>query len=185
MHKKAYVIGIGGGTCSGKSTFAQMLAARLSQKYKVMALNMDDYCKWMQLKTIAPFTGLEYVDHNHPDVVDMDKCYPSFMAAVTNQDIDIVIIEGLFALYFDKIRQQLDLKVFVDLQSDERIYRRIKRMISYETLDEIALRYLDTVRYRHDEFIEPTRWHADVVINGVFDAGVGVDIVTSHVEAQV
>lgn len=96
--------------------------------------------------------------------MDIDKVYNNFTVAVSDKTNDIVLIEGLFSLYFEQIRDKLDLKLFIDLKSDERIYRRIKRWMDCQTLDEIALRYLDTVRYRHDEFIEPTRWYADLVI---------------------
>jgi len=95
------------------------------------------------------------------------------------------VVEGIFAFYFKQLRQSYDLKIFVDLQSDERIYRRIKRSINYETLDEVALRYLDTVRYRHDEFIEPTRWYADIIINGTLDTNLGTKIVMSYIESHI
>ena len=185
MSKKTYVVGISGGTCSGKSTIADRLERILAEKYKLSVLNLDRYYKSPGLRTIAPFTRIEYAEHNHPDCMDIDKIYEDLARAISDESIDIVLIEGLFALYFDELRGKLDLKVFIDLKSDERIYRRIKRWIDHQTFDEIALRYLDTVRYRHDEFIEPTRWHADLVINGALDANLGTDIIVSYIEAQV
>jgi len=185
MAKKPYIVGISGGTCSGKSTITDMLGDILSKKYKVSVLRMDDYYQWGAMKTIAPITRIEYPEHNHPDAVDTDKLHQDFVAAISDYTNDIVLIEGVFSLYFDQLRKKLDLKVFIDLKSDERIYRRIKRMMNYgETLDEAALRYLDTVRYRHDEFVEPTRWHADIVINGNADANLGAGIIASYIEAQ-
>lgn len=179
---KTYIIGISGGTCSGKTTLASKLAEILSEKYKTSVINMDNYFQWDLLKTVAPFTGIEYVEHNHPDIVDMDKFYVDFSDIAS---ADIVIIEGVFALYFAPLRETLDLKIFVDLKSDERLCRRIKRhMARGQTLDEVAARYLDTVRYRHDEFVEPTRWYADVVVNGNLDANMGTSVIVSHIEAQ-
>ncbi|MCL2527873.1 MAG: deoxynucleoside kinase [Defluviitaleaceae bacterium] len=180
-----YVIGISGGTCSGKSTITDMLEETLHNKYKVAVLRMDDYYEWAKMQTIAPITRISYPEHNHPSAVDMDKLNNDFLAAVYNKTNDIVIIEGIFAFYFEHLREKLDLKVFIDLKSDERIYRRIKRMIAHEAIDEIAQRYLDTVRYRHDEFVEPTRWYADIVINGNKDVNVGVDIITSCIESKI
>jgi len=185
MSKKPYIVGISGGTCSGKSTLSDKLEKILGEKYKVSAFHMDNYYKWSEMRTIAPITRVEYPEHNHPDAVDTDKLCKDFTAAISDETNDIVLIEGIFSFYFDKIREQLDVKVFVDLKSDERIYRRIKRMIKYESLDEIAFRYLDTVRYRHDEFVEPMRWHADIVINGTIDLNSGTDILISYIEAQI
>ena len=183
MLKKAYVVGVGGGTCSGKSTLADRLEKKLSEKYTVSVINMDSYYRWMELKTIAPVTRLEYVDHNNPDGIKLDKLYADFTSAIGS--CDIVIIEGLFALYFDQLRENCDLKIFVDLLSDERLHRRIKRHMSHgEGLDEVANRYLDTVRYRHNEFTEPTRWHADIVINGTLDMNLGTNIAASYIETQ-
>ena len=181
--KKPYVVGISGGTCSGKSTLTNMLKETLSKAHKVSVLSMDDYYNWGAMKTIAPITRTEYPEHNHPDAVDTGKLYEDFAAAISNGANDIVLVEGVFSLYFDALREQLDLKVFVDLKSDERLYRRIKRM--YEPLDETAHRYLDTVRYRHDEFVEPTRWHADIVLNGALDVNKGAAVVAAYIESQI
>ncbi len=185
MLKKTYVVGISGGTCSGKSTIARNIENILSEKYKVSVLNMDNYYNWSKMRTIAPISRIEYPEHNHPDAVDIDKLYKDLAAAVYDENNDIVLVEGLFALYFDQMRAKLDLKIFVDLKSDERLYRRIKRMMRDGNLDEVALRYLDTVRYRHDEFVEPTRWHADLVINGAVNTNLGTDIIVSYIETQI
>jgi uridine kinase len=183
MSKKPYIIAISGGTCSGKSTLSDNLKRMLGKKYTVSLFNMDNYYQWSAMKTTAPITRIEYPEHNHPDAVDTDRLYKDLTAAISDKANDIVLIEGVFSLYFDRLREQLDLKVFVDLKSDERLYRRIKRM--FESLDDTAHRYLDTVRYRHDEFVEPTRWHADVVINGTLDANIGTNIIVSYIEAQI
>ena len=184
MSKKPYVVGISGGSCSGKSTITDRLEKILGEKYKVAVLRLDRYYMQPELRTIAPFTRVEYVERNHPDSMVAKRIYEDLAAAISDETNDIILIEGLFALYFDELREKLNLKVFIDLQSDERIYRRIKRSLNYESLDEIALRYLDTVRYRHDEFIEPTRWHADIIVNGTLDANLGMNIIVSYIEAQ-
>ncbi|MBO6054590.1 MAG: hypothetical protein J6P31_03645 [Oscillospiraceae bacterium] len=186
--KKPFVIGIAGGTCSGKSTLSEHLNEALSKKYKVCLINMDRYFKRPGITTIAPITGIEYVEHNHPDALRLDDMYVDFDAAVAPADdaADVVIIEGLFALYLEHIRKQLDLKIFVDLASDERLVRRIdKFMARGQTKQEVTDRYIDTVRFRHNELIEPTRWHADLVINGVFDRTKAEAIVLNYVESQI
>ena len=185
--KKPYVIGIAGGTCSGKSTLSDQLTEALSSKYKVTLINMDRYYRQPSITTIAPITGIEYVEHNHPDALRLDEMYANFDAAIAPGEdaADVVIIEGLFALYLEHIRKALDLKLYVDLASDERLVRRIdKFMARGQTKQEVTDRYIDTVRFRHNELIEPTRWHADLVLNGVFDRTKAIEIVLSYVESQ-
>ncbi len=170
--KKPFVLGIAGGTCSGKSTLAEHLVAALGSDYQVTLLNMDKYYRQPSITTIAPITGIEYVEHNHPDALRLDDLYADFEAAIADETADFVIIEGLFALYLERIRTKCDLKVFVDLDSDERLVRRIdKFMARGQTKKEVTDRYIDTVRFRHNELIEPTRWHADMVVNGVLERG--------------
>ena len=183
MSHKPYVVGIAGGTCSGKSTLASLLAEAFSTK-KVTLINMDRYFIRPSPTTIAPITRKEYVEHNHPSSLRLDELYADFHAACDG-DGDLVIIEGLFALYLDEIRDRLDLKIFVDLESDERIVRRIKRFTAMgQTFEEVTDRYLDTVRFRHNELIEPTRWHADLVLNGNFLDGIGADVVVRYLAGQ-
>ncbi len=178
-----FIIGIAGGTCSGKSTLAERLAKHYGDRCRVM--HMDSYFRKPSITTVAPITGKTYVEHNHPDALYLDKMYADFDANASSDEIDILIIEGLFALYLEPIREKLDLKLFVDLASDERLVRRIRRFTSFgQTFDEVTDRYIDTVRFRHDELIEPTRWHADLVINGT--AGpISVDVLCAYIDTRV
>ncbi|MBM7602662.1 uridine kinase [Metabacillus crassostreae] len=94
---------------------------------------------------------------------------------------NVVIIEGLTVLYFEEIREKIDLKIFVDCLSDERLFRRLKRDINEQTFDEISSEYLDLVRHRHNEFVEPTKWHADLILNGSITSNNSLDIVRKWV----
>lgn len=167
--KKPYVVAVAGGTCSGKSTLTDSLGKVLKKDYRVNIIHIDRYFKKNPPTTIAPITGKTYEEHNHPNTIELDCLERDFVAARLGK-YDFVMIEGLFALYLDFIRLQADLKVFVDLESDERLVRRIRRnMERGGDFDEIAERYLDTVRFRHNELIEPTRWYADIVVNGILE----------------
>lgn len=182
MKNKCYVVGIAGGTCSGKTTLTQALTERLKDLNPVV-FSMDRYIKHENpTKTIAPITRKEYVEHNHPSGMRMDELYADLEK--TLDEGGLIIVEGLLALHLDKIREKLDLKVYVDLKSDERLYRRIKRWMQWQSIDEIAERYLDTVRFRHDEQVEPSRWHADLVLNGTLDRGQGIDILETYIRAK-
>ncbi|MGM9626404.1 MAG: uridine kinase [Eubacteriales bacterium] len=182
MHKP-FTVGIGGGTCSGKSTLADLMQNAFSGIAPVV-IHMDAYYIRPFINTIAPITGKTYCEMNHPDALDLERMYADFHAALQNADNRLVIIEGLFALYLPEIYEQLDLKVFVDLKSDERLVRRIRRHMSRgETFEAITDRYIDTVRFRHDELVEPTRWRADVVFNGTL-AGKEADILKTYIQTH-
>lgn len=178
-----FVIGIAGGTCSGKSTLADKLAEYYGSRCRV--IHMDAYFRHPFITTVAPITGIEYVEHNHPDALYLDRLYADFNNAIADGKEELLIIEGLFALHLAEIREKLDLKIFVDLDSDERLVRRIRRFTAKgQTFDEVTSRYIDTVRFRHNELIEPSRWYADMVVNG--NAGqTPVDMITVYVDSKI
>ena len=92
-----------------------------------------------------------------------------------------MLVEGLFALHLEAVRERADLKVFVDLESDERLARRIVKFMAWgDTYEQVTSRYLDTVRFRHNELVEPTRWHADLVLNGTLDSHRGVAVLEGY-----
>lgn len=177
-----FVIGIAGGTCSGKSTLAEKLQARLGDSCRL--IHMDSYFRRPFSYTVAPITGKTYVEHNHPDALELERLYADMDDAMTDGKLSAVIVEGLFALHLDELREKLDFKVFVDLDSDERLVRRIRRFTSLgQSFDEVTDRYIDTVRFRHNEIIEPSRWHADIVVNG--NAGdVPVDVLEGYIRSK-
>lgn len=179
-----FVVGIAGGSCSGKTTLSGMLEEKLSDR-KVTVLHMDKYFKNPTPTTIAFIKGIEYPEHNHPDSFKLDEFYADLDAVIAS-DADVVIVEGLLILYLKEVREKLDLKIFVDLPSDERIIRRVKRFMRDrgQTLDEVADRYLDTVRYRYNEFVEPSRWFADIVVNGDYTTHKGVQMVERLIRAS-
>ncbi len=186
MEQKPYVVAIAGGTCSGKSTLTDRLAEHFTPLCRVKVLHMDSYFKKEPPTTIAPITRKEYVEHNHPDTLELPRLYGDFQeASAPGAPWDLVLIEGLFALYLDPIRERADLKVFVDLESDARLVRRIvKHMAWGQTYEQVTDRYLDTVRFRHNELIEPTRWHADVVLNGTLDDHQGQQVLEVYLGNQ-
>ena len=186
MAARPYVVAVAGGTCSGKSTLADRLGDLFSGSRKTVVLHMDSYFKKEPPTTVAPITRKVYVEHNSPDTLELERMYADFeQAAAEGSENELVIIEGLFALYLDPIRERADLKVFVDLESDERMARRIVKHMGWgQTYEQVTERYLDTVRFRHNELIEPTRWHADVVLNGTLDRHQGANVVASYIESK-
>lgn len=185
--KKPLVIGIAGGTCSGKSYFCDMLEnAIVTQTASLKVFHMDDYYKQLCPTTVAPITRKVYVEHNHPDALELERFYSDLSNALANNSLKAVVVEGVFALMLDTIREALDIKIFVDLRDEERLARRLKRHLEWgQDFSEIADRYLDTVRYRHDELVEPSRWFADIVLNGNFDYHGGADMTIDMILSRI
>jgi uridine kinase len=179
---KPLVIGVAGGSGSGKSTLAARIAGALPG-FNVVTIPMDRYFRRVKPKMVAPFTGLTYEDHNHPDSFDLDALVCDLDVLLQQDNApQVVIVEGLMTLYNDSIRSRLDLKVFLDVQADERIVRRLRRNMAHGLpFDDIAAFYLDSVRHRHQEYVEPSRWYADIVLNGSIVSARGLDLVTEWV----
>lgn len=147
---------------------------------------MDQYFLKHKPRMIAPITRIEYDDYNHPDSFDLPALVRDVKSlAEAGDGTQAIIVEGLLTLQHDPLRELLDLKLFVDAQADERIVRRLKRnMARGMDYDEIANFYLDSVRYRHQEFVESSRWHADLVMNGSSFSELGLQVVAEWIRAH-
>jgi len=163
----AFVIGIGGGSAAGKSAVAGELQSLLKPLH-VCLINQDrHFLTGDHLpQHAAPGGGRTWPDHNHPDSFDFPSLRRDLQAA-REGEADVVVVEGILVLQDAPLRALMDLKLFVDADADERIVRRIRRNVArgYD-LDEVCDFYLDSVRYRHREFCEPTRSDADLIIPG-------------------
>ena len=187
MMKKAFVVGISGGTASGKSTLCENLEREL-KGYKLFVIHMDNYFKPEQERphTKAFVSQKEYDDHNHPGTFYLDKLNTDLDKILEINRHEIIIIEGLLTLWDDNIYNKLDLKIFVDCKADERIVRRLKRNMAWGlTFDEISNVYLDMVRYRHEEYVEPSKYRADIIINGSNPTDISLDVLTEYIANKV
>lgn len=168
---KTIIIGIAGGSASGKSTFAAELKETLKDQraLKVLDLHMDAYFKEPAQRPVAnaPVTGKPYRDDNHPDTVDLNRLKQDLQMAEESGEYQVIILEGLLTLWEKEICDRLDLRLYVECRPDERIVRRLRRNMGWGlSFDEISDVYLDLVRYRHDEYVEPSKWQADFILNG-------------------
>ena len=182
----AFVIGIGGGSASGKSTLAAGLQARLAPHH-VEIINQDRYFFAADLlpKHASPDGGREWPDYNQPGTVDWPRLRTDLRAA-REGEAEIVLLEGILVLYDAELRELMDLRLFVAAEPDERILRRLRRNLARGgNLDDICDYYLDSVRFRHREFCEPTRAHADVVIPGGTYEAEARETALREVEAKV
>ena len=183
---KSFIIGIAGGSASGKTTFCKTLVETLSG-HNVKVFYMDDYFKAIEQmpQSKSPITGKTYTDQadfNHPDAVDWSRLKEKLSVAKE----EIIIVEGLFALADEDIYHKLDLKLYVDCRSDERIVRKLKRYREDTfTTDDIfgwlSDYNLDVARYRHDEYIELSKWRADMILNGSIPSDKTLDMVKGYI----
>lgn len=179
------IIGIAGGTGSGKTTVARSVIDRLGSG-KVTFISQDNYYKDHSHLTLEE-RGL--INYDHPFAFDNElliehlKCLRqgqvaqapvydfTIHARSTEKTFElkpnnIVILEGLHVLSDEKLREQLDIKVFVDTDPDVRILRRVLRDIEERgrTIQSIHNQYLTTVKPMHEAFIEPSKKYADLII---------------------
>ena len=180
------IIGIAGGTASGKSTFTDKLAEKLTADgLSVRTIHMDHFFRPAEQRphVASHISGKVYVDDNCPDTVDLDAFHAEFEAAVADEGADVVIAEGLLVLWDGKIKDRLGLRVFVDCAADERIVRRLRRNMEWGlTFDQISSVYLDMVRFRHEQYVEPTKWTADIIVNGAGDTSKAAEMIAGWVE---
>ena len=177
-------IGIAGGTGSGKTTVVQQIIDQLPEG-EVCIISQDSY-----YKDTSHLTYDERVDINfdHPQAIDFDLLVahlselqkgnpveqPVYSFVEHNRTADtittypkkVVIVEGILILTHPEIRDLFDLKIYVHADSDERLIRRLKRDIMERgrDLEEVLTRYQTTLKPMHQEFIEPTKEYADIII---------------------
>lgn len=184
-HGRAIRIGIGGGTGSGKTTLSLQLKEKLVE-YRVALFHMDKYYKSVRPMSKAPFTNTIFEDFNHPDAVNIQRLTDEIEQAARCGDHDVIVIEGFLLYQFEDLRNSLDLKLFVDCPADERMLRRNRRFMEKGHREESVIQeYLQLVRYRHDQYVEPTRWHADLVMNGSLEGKLGCAVVMDWIQARV
>ncbi|SHO50285.1 uridine kinase family protein [Anaerocolumna xylanovorans] len=185
--KKTYVVGIAGGSASGKSTFCSQLEKKLEGSL-IRVFHMDDYFKEPENRPVseAPVTGILYLDDNHPDTMDLLRMQEDVEAAITEEKYQVVLVEGLLTLWKKELYKLLNLKLFVDCQADERIVRRLRRNMSWGlNFEEVSKVYLDLVRYRHEEYVEPSKWKADLILNGSNPSDTALEMVVRQIQEHI
>lgn len=193
------IIGIAGGTGSGKSTFTN----RLKEQFKndVAVIYHDNYYK---RQDEVPFEERKKVNYDHPDSLETDLMLTHLQMLKEGRTVEcpvydysqhnrsdqtlhiepkkIILAEGILLLADKRIRDLLDIKIYVEADADERILRRIVRDVKERgrDLDNIVEQYLTTVKPMHYLYVEPTRAMADIVINSGMN-NVAFDIVQSKI----
>jgi uridine kinase len=178
------IVGIAGGSGSGKTTLVREIL-KLLPGQSVVVIPQDAYYKDNSQLSLEERRRINY---DHPDSIDNDllvkhlaalkagrsierptydfTTYTRQPATVHVEPTDVIIIEGILILENRRLRELMDLKLFVDTDADIRFIRRLTRDIQERgrTLDSVIQQYTETVRPMHLEFVEPSKRHADVII---------------------
>ncbi len=198
--KRSFIVGIAGGSASGKSTLAAALQEALTdgqEPLQVEAVNMDRYFYRgapggpMLVVSSSPEPRF---NANHPDSADNARLVADVTRRSQEADApDVIIIEGLMALYVPIIREMLDLRLFVQLDADIRALRRMLRgrgrtaasPLTPEGLKGGILYYVECARVGHERYVQPSSAYADLILRGDADldrsAALLADIVRTRV----
>ncbi|MCK4915166.1 MAG: uridine kinase [Candidatus Eisenbacteria sp.] len=193
------IIGIGGGTGSGKTTVAREVRKHFPEE-SVVILHHDSY--YVDRSDLPP-ASRENINYDHPDSFDNElllfhlnelrggrpvekpiydfETHTRRKETITVRPARIILLEGILVLAEDTLRESMDIKLYVDTDADERFIRRLRRDIADRgrTVDQVIEQYLKTVRPMHLQFVETSKRYADVIIPEGGQNRVAVDLIVT------
>ena len=198
------IIGIAGGTGSGKTTLTQKLLERFGENVSVVY--HDNYYKRLDDMTYEQRCAVNY---DHPDafdtelmVSDLDKLRrgetvhcPVYDYTIHNRSdrtveinpTKVILVDGILIFENQALRERMDIKIFVDTDADVRILRRILRDVKERerSLDSVVKQYLTTVKPMHEQFVQPSRQYADIVVLEGGHNLVALDMIVERIRSHV
>ncbi|UOQ46301.1 uridine kinase [Halobacillus salinarum] len=202
MTDKPVVIGVAGGTGSGKTSVTRSIIQRFADK-TILMLEQDYYYKD---QSELPFEERLQTNYDHPLAFDNDllidhlnnlineksvekPVYDYKMHTRSNETVrvepkEVIIVEGILVLEDERLRDLMDIKVFVDTDADVRIIRRMMRDINERgrSLDSVIEQYINVVRPMHLQFVEPTKRYADIIIPEGGQNHVAIDLMATKIQ---
>ena len=206
--REPYVIGIAGGTGSGKTTFSRELVATLMTN-KIVYLSHDSYYRD---QSNVPFSERVKVNYDHPDSLETELMIKHIEKLRSYQPVDIpiydfvehtraketehiepqsvILIEGILIFAVKELRDLMDMKIFVDTDADIRFMRRLQRDIEERgrSVNSVCDQYINVVRPMHEAFVEPSKRYADIIVPHGGRNRAALDMVAakikSHMEAN-
>lgn len=202
---KPFVIGLAGGTGSGKTSVAKRILEKLDPD-KVIIIQHDSY-----YKDLSCFNGKtpEEINFDHPDSLETELLVRDLKMLCAGKPIEqplynfttnrrlpetrhiepkeIIIVDGILIFVEKALRDLMDLKIFVDTDADERLIRRIQRDIVERgrSVQSVMYQYLTTVKPMHLEFVEPSKHWADIIIPRGAENLVAIDMVTTKILSMI
>ncbi len=201
---KPLIIGIAGGSASGKTSISKCIQEEFSDMSRVLVIRQDDYYKDQADK---PMSERVKTNYDHPNAFDNDLLVEQVHSLCSGESInkptydyvnhtrsditeechpcDVLILEGLFVLQDESIRDLLDIKVFVDTDADIRFIRRLNRDVEERgrTMESVVNQYMSTVRPMHESFIEPSKRFADIIIPEGGTNTVAIDLLNTKISS--
>jgi uridine kinase len=198
------IIGICGGTGSGKTTVARRILENVSDE-QVVFFQQDSYYRNLE---DMPVELRHQINFDHPDALDNELFINHVKALRAGEAIKmpmydfsihtrkaetvhvepkpIMIIEGILIFVDAALRSLMDIKIFVDTDDDLRFIRRLQRDVNERgrTVESVIKQYLETVRPMHEQFVEPSKRHADVIIPEGGYNEVGIDLISGKIREQ-
>ncbi|MDF7669290.1 uridine kinase [Lactobacillus sp. ESL0703] len=202
--EKPVVIGITGGSGSGKTTIAHKIVDQMQENEHVLIMTQDSYYKD---NTGISMSERMNINYDHPDAFDIPllkaqindllnykpiempvydfKEHTRSDETIHIEPADIIILEGILVLANEEIRDLMDIKVYVDTDDDIRFIRRLERDIDERgrSINSVIEQYLGTVKPMYHQFIEPTKRYADIIIPEGGENNVAIDMLTTKVHA--
>lgn len=198
---KPIIIGIAGGTSSGKTTIAKKVFEETKKYGTVAMIKIDDYYKLNNLS----FEERAKINYDHPasydveyivrnlvdlkegkDVIKPTYDYVNHIRSEVTEEIkasNVIIVEGILTLAIKEIEEMCDIKLFVDTPDDIRFIRRIKRDIKERgrSVESVINQYLETVRPMHKTFVEPSKEKADLIIPEGGQNKIAIDFIVTKI----
>ena len=201
--RKVFIIGIAGGSGSGKTRLAKNVLKEINNK-QVQAITVDSY-----YKDLSHLTFNERAKNNfdHPDAIDFDLLYNDLKAIIDNktistplydykthtrekeksnklENVKVIILEGILALYNSNIRNLMSMKIFVDTPSDIRLLRRIKRDVNKRarSIESVTEQYNNTVKPMFLKFVKPTKDYADLIVPNGGKNKISIDAIVTNIK---
>lgn len=202
--KRPIIIGIAGGSGSGKTTIAHEIYDQLQQDDHILIMTQDSYYKNNDNLSMADRKKINY---DHPDAFDMPllveqlrqlmdykavempvydfTAHTRSEKTIHTEPADIIILEGILVLGEENLRDLMSIKVFVDTDDDIRFIRRLVRDVNKRgrTMENVIEQYLTTVRVMHEQFIEPSKRYADIIIPEGAHNLVAIDLLTTKISS--
>jgi len=199
------VIGIAGGTGSGKTSVTNRIV-ELLDKARVLVIAHDSYYK--DLATYGEQATPEQINYDHPGSLETDLLIQHLITLKRGGAVDqpiynlathrrlsetrrlqpreVIIVEGILIFVEKKLRELMDIKIFIDTDADERLLRRLKRDLLERgrSIDSVMHQYVSTVKPMHLEFVEPSKRWADIIIPRGGENLVGIDMVVTKIKTM-
>ena len=200
---KPYIVGVAGGSASGKTEIVKTLKKHFEDKIEI--IEHDNYYFAHDNLTMDERASLNY---DHPQAFETDLLIEHVKKIINNEEINIptydftihtrssetlkkvpkpiVIVEGILVLENGELRNLMDMKVFVDCDGDVRLKRRITRDVVERdrTIESILTQYMETVKPMHELFVEPSKKFADLIVPKGGKNKVAIDVLINHLATK-